>query len=90
MEGARRIVRYPLEETAAKYERIVKDASRLLCERGFGNVSIAEVMKAAGSTHGAFFAHFDTKEKLSELATVSVQSTCLCSRQTESNGPSPD
>jgi TetR/AcrR family transcriptional repressor of nem operon len=42
MEGARKIVRYPVEETAAKYERIVKKASRLFRERGFENVRVAE------------------------------------------------
>src|SRR5271163_1237835 len=72
-------MRYPAKETAAKHERIVKEASRLFREQGFENVSVAEVMKAGGLTHGAFCAHFDSKEKLSELATVSVQSTCLCS-----------
>jgi AcrR family transcriptional regulator len=80
MECARKNMRYPVEETAAKHERIVKKASRLFRERGFENVSVAEVLKAADLTHGAFYAHFDSKEKLSELATVSVQSTCLCSR----------
>ena len=70
-------MRYLVEETAAKHERIVKKASRLLRKRGFENVSVAEVRKAAGLTHGARDAYFDSKEKLSELATVSVQSTCL-------------
>jgi TetR/AcrR family transcriptional regulator, transcriptional repressor for nem operon len=68
MEGARKIMRYPVEETAAKHERIVKEASRLFRERGFENVSVAEVMKAAGLTHGAFYAHFDSKEKLQAAA----------------------
>ena len=72
MEGARKIMRYPFEETAAKQERIVKEASRLFRERGFENVSVAEVMKAAGLTHGASYAHFDSKEKLAERTSVSV------------------
>ena len=41
-------MRYPAEETAAKHERIVKEASRLFRERGFENVTVGEVMKAAG------------------------------------------
>src|SRR5208282_823675 len=85
--GCRKNMRYPVEETAAKHERIVKKASRLFRERGFENVSVAEVMKAAGLTHGASYAHFDSKEKLSELATVSVQSTYLCSRITGLHAP---
>jgi len=61
-------MRYPAKETAAKHERIVKEASRLFRERGFENVTVGEVMKAAGLTHGAFYAHFDSKEELQVAA----------------------
>ena len=61
-------MRYPAEETAAKHERIVKEASRLFRERGFENVTVGEVMKAAGLTHGAFYAHFGSKQELEEAA----------------------
>jgi TetR/AcrR family transcriptional regulator, transcriptional repressor for nem operon len=61
-------MRYPAEETAAKHERIVKEASRLFRERGFENVSVGEVMKAAGLTHGAFYAHFASKHELEQAA----------------------
>ncbi len=63
-------MRYPAEETAAKHERIVREASRLFCERGFENVTVGEVMKAAGLTHGAFYAHFGSKQELQEAAVV--------------------
>jgi TetR/AcrR family transcriptional repressor of nem operon len=61
-------MRYPAKETAAKHERIVKEASRLFRERGFENVSVGEVMKATGLTHGAFYAHFASKQELQEAA----------------------
>ena len=61
-------MRYPAKETAAKHERIVKEASRLFRERGFENVTVGEVMKAAGLTHGAFYAHFASKQELQEAA----------------------
>jgi len=61
-------MRYPAKETAARHDRIVKEASRLFRERGFENVSVAEVMKAAGLTHGAFYAHFGSKEDLQRAA----------------------
>ena len=61
-------MRYPAKETAAKHERIVREASRLFRERGFENVSVGEVMKAAGLTHGAFYAHFASKEELQAAA----------------------
>ena len=61
-------MRYPVKETAAKHERILKEASRLFRERGFENVTVGEVMKAAGLTHGAFYAHFGSKQELQEAA----------------------
>src|SRR6516162_6313834 len=76
-EGCRKVMRYPVEETAAKHERIVKEASRLFCERGFENVSVGEVMKAAGLTHGAFYAHFGSKEELQAAAIAYGQKVSL-------------
>jgi len=70
-------MRYPVEETAAKHERIVKEASRLFRERGFENVSVGEVMKAAGLTHGAFYAHFGSKEELQAAAVAYGQKVTL-------------
>jgi TetR/AcrR family transcriptional repressor of nem operon len=77
MEDAEKIMRYPVKETAAKHERIVKEASRLFRERGFENVSVAEVMKAAGLTHGAFYAHFGSKEELQAAAVAYGQKVSL-------------
>src|SRR6478672_366385 len=73
MEDAEKM-RYPAKETAAKHERIVKEASRLFRERGFENVTVGEVMKAAGLTHGAFYAHFGSKQELQEAAVAYGQS----------------
>jgi TetR/AcrR family transcriptional repressor of nem operon len=67
-------MRYPAKETAAKHDRIVKEASRLFRERGFENVTVGEVMKAAGLTHGAFYAHFASKRELEEAAVAYGQS----------------
>ena len=73
----KKVMRYPVEETAAKHERIVKEASRLFRERGFENVSVGEVMKAAGLTHGAFYAHFSSKEELQAAAVAYGQAVSL-------------
>jgi len=73
----KKFMRYPVEETAAKHERIVKEASRLFRERGFENVSVGEVMKAAGLTHGAFYAHFGSKEELQAAAVAYGQEVSL-------------
>jgi TetR/AcrR family transcriptional repressor of nem operon len=73
----KKFMRYPVEETAAKHERIVKEASRLFRERGFENVSVGEVMNAAGLTHGAFYAHFRSKEELEAAAVAYGQKVSL-------------
>jgi TetR/AcrR family transcriptional repressor of nem operon len=65
-------MRYPPEETAAKHERILKEASRLFRERGFDGVGVAEIMKTAELTHGAFYAHFASKDALVAEAGVAA------------------
>jgi len=82
-------MRYPAEETAAKHERIVKEASQLFRELGFENVSVSEVMKAAGLTHGAFYAHFDSKEEL-EAAAVAYGQELSLERVQRSNSRSSE
>src|SRR5215472_2350557 len=76
MEVAKNM-RYPQKETAAKHDRIVKEASRLFRERGFENVGVAEVMQAAGLTHGAFYAHFNSKQELKAAAVAYGQRVSL-------------
>jgi TetR/AcrR family transcriptional repressor of nem operon len=77
-------MRYPAKETAAKHERILEEASRLFRERGFENVTVGEVMKAAGLTHGAFYAHFGSKQDLQEAALAYGQA--LSARRARSYG----
>jgi TetR/AcrR family transcriptional regulator, transcriptional repressor for nem operon len=62
------LMRYPEKETAEKHARIVEEASQLFRERGFDDVTVAEVMKKAGLTHGAFYSHFASKEALMAAA----------------------
>lgn len=61
-------MRYPAEETAAKHRRLLDAASVLYRERGIDAVSISEVMRAAGMTHGAFPSHFGSKDELASAA----------------------
>ncbi|WP_328897809.1 TetR/AcrR family transcriptional regulator [Streptomyces sp. NBC_00236] len=49
--------------------RVVDTASRLLREQGT-QVSVADLMKAAGLTHGAFYKQFTSKEALVDEATA--------------------
>jgi TetR/AcrR family transcriptional regulator, transcriptional repressor for nem operon len=61
-------MRYPARETAEKHEQILNAAARLFRERGFAGAGVAEIMKAAGLTHGAFYAHFPSKGELAAEA----------------------
>lgn len=56
------------EQMAANRERILEVASALFRERGFESVTVAEVMKQAGMTHGGFYGHFASKEALAAEA----------------------
>lgn len=47
---------------------IVEAAGRLFRERGFDGVSVADVMRAAGLTHGAFYGYFESKQALAATA----------------------
>jgi TetR/AcrR family transcriptional repressor of nem operon len=49
---------------AENRQRILEVASRLFREKGFDAVGVAEVMKAAGLTHGSFYGHFSSKDDL--------------------------
>jgi TetR/AcrR family transcriptional repressor of nem operon len=47
------------------HRRAITDSSaRLMRERGINGVSVAELMGAAGLTHGGFYGHFASKEDL--------------------------
>ena len=45
-------------------QKILKSAFALFTEQGFENVSIDQIMKSAGMTRGAFYAHFSSKSDL--------------------------
>jgi len=51
-------------DKAASHRRILKIASRRVRERGLEALTVAELMKAAGLTHGGFYGHFASREQL--------------------------
>jgi TetR/AcrR family transcriptional regulator, transcriptional repressor for nem operon len=56
-------------EQADNNRLAITDASaRLFRERGIDNVSVAELMAAAGLTHGGFYGHFESKDQLAAEA----------------------
>src|SRR5271156_2267449 len=62
--GGTRNMKVSREQVAAHRERILAAAARLFRVRGFEDVTVSEVMKEAGLTHGAFYGHFPSKEAL--------------------------
>lgn len=52
------------EQLAENRTKILGAAARLFRLRGFDEVSVAEIMKDAGLTHGAFYGHFPSKDAL--------------------------
>lgn len=56
---------------------ILKAASRLYREHGYDRVSVVQISKQAGLTHGGFYGHFDSKEALGAAATDQATSECL-------------
>lgn len=56
-----RVTKAQVQENRA---RIVETASGLFRERGYDGVGVAELMAAAGFTHGGFYGHFDSKADL--------------------------
>ena len=57
-------MRVSREQAAKNRERVLDVAARLFRERGFDGVGVADLMKAAGLTHGGFYGHFASKEDL--------------------------
>lgn len=52
------------EQVIENRKRILSAAASLFRLRGIGDVTVAEVMKEAGLTHGAFYGYFPSKEAL--------------------------
>lgn len=46
------------------HERIVAIAAERFCELGLDGLSIANLMKEAGLTHGGFYKHFESRDQL--------------------------
>ncbi|MEY4911298.1 MAG: hypothetical protein RL761_961 [Pseudomonadota bacterium] len=48
----------------ATHDRIIEASARAIRKHGYDGVSVAEVMKSAGLTHGGFYAHFESRETM--------------------------
>ena len=52
----------------ATHDRIVSVAARAIRRSGYDGTGVADIMKEAGLTHGAFYAHFPSREVMLEEA----------------------
>ena len=58
----------------ASHDRIVEAASRAIRRSGYHGTGVADIMKAAGLTHGGFYAHFPSREAM--LAEAADRAGC--------------
>ena len=57
-------MRYVEDHRRQTHDRIVENASYGLRQKGAEGLSVAELMKLAGLTHGGFYNHFDSRAAL--------------------------
>jgi TetR/AcrR family transcriptional regulator, transcriptional repressor for nem operon len=62
-------MRHSRDEKAKSHERIVEVASERIRAQGTGAPGVAEIMEAAGLTHGGFYKHFGSRDELIAEAT---------------------
>ena len=57
-------MRYEPDYKAKTRQKVLGEAAKLLRAEGLQGMGVANVMAKAGLTHGAFYAHFDSKDAL--------------------------
>jgi TetR/AcrR family transcriptional repressor of nem operon len=65
-------MRITKQRAAENHGRVVDEAARLFREKGFDGVGVAELMAAAGMTHGGFYNHFSSKDEVEAAACARV------------------
>lgn len=77
--------------TAAKdatHERIVSVAARAIRRSGYDGTGVADIMKEAGLTHGAFYSHFASREAmLAEAASKACAETAAAAANAVAKEP---
>jgi len=69
------------DEKTRSHERIVEAATELMMEGGTEAPSVAEIMSAAGLTHGGFYKHFGSRD---ELVAAAVEAAMAASNEATS------
>jgi TetR/AcrR family transcriptional regulator, transcriptional repressor for nem operon len=65
-------MRLTSEQTKENRQLILETASRMFRLHGMEDVSVADIMKQSGFTHGGFYNHFNSKEELAAEAIASA------------------
>ncbi len=60
-----RVSRQQMDQNRASIEEV---SARLFREQGLNGISVADLMAAAGLTHGGFYGHFESKDALAAVA----------------------
>ncbi|MEC9358953.1 MAG: TetR/AcrR family transcriptional regulator [Pseudomonadota bacterium] len=62
------------EKKRQTHQRIVSTAAREFRQHGLNGIGVADLMRAAGLTHGGFYAHFASKDELIAEAITAARS----------------
>jgi TetR/AcrR family transcriptional repressor of nem operon len=66
------------KEVMAEHKmQIIAAAAKRYRERGFGGISVADLMKEAGLTRGGFYRHFSSKDELIALSVLRAVSETI-------------
>jgi TetR/AcrR family transcriptional regulator, transcriptional repressor for nem operon len=78
------------QETAETRQRIVEAASAEFRRDGLDGTGLADLMAAAGLTHGGFYKHFESKEQvIEESLALAIESMVELMQHTVSASPAP-
>lgn len=82
-------MRYDAEQKERTRAKVLAEAARALRVDGPHKLGVAEVMKAAGLTHGGFYAHFASKDALlvEAVDTALLDSRALYDRAAADRSP---
>ncbi|MEJ2612450.1 MAG: TetR/AcrR family transcriptional regulator [Candidatus Thiodiazotropha sp.] len=70
----------PKDRKAKSKDLILSTATDLFSRYGFDKVSIGQIMKKSKMTHGAFYAHFESKEALYQASFMEVLKSSRAAR----------
>src|SRR5260370_19551731 len=83
-------MKVPREQVAKNRQRILEVAGKVFRGKGFDGVSVADSMKSAGLTHGAFYGHFASKHELAAQACANAVAKTLDVWTALASDKSPD